>query len=84
MIQRFKATDANRLRQEYNRLVEGLAQQGNLRGMKHECHIYNFCMFKCVRKRFEKISDRDQYGHILCQISNMNHIQICNTKSYSV
>eukprot|EP00250_Pteridium_aquilinum_P029890 c40291_g1_i1 orf=377-2647(-) len=29
-IQKFKATDANRLRQEYNRLVEGLAQQGNL------------------------------------------------------
>lgn len=29
-IEKFKATDANRLRQEYNRLVEGLAQQGNL------------------------------------------------------
>lgn len=29
-IQKFKATDANRLRQEYNRLVEGLAQQGNI------------------------------------------------------
>ena len=29
---RFKATDANRLRQEYNRLVEGLAQRGNLPG----------------------------------------------------
>lgn len=27
---RFKATDAGRLRQEYNRLVEGLAQGGNL------------------------------------------------------
>ncbi|KAJ7531329.1 hypothetical protein O6H91_14G040900 [Diphasiastrum complanatum] len=29
-IERFKATDANRLREEYNRLVEGLAQRGNL------------------------------------------------------
>lgn len=29
---RFKATDANRLRQEYTRLVEGLAQRGNLPG----------------------------------------------------
>lgn len=29
-IEKFKATDANRLRQEYNRLVEGLAQRGNL------------------------------------------------------
>ncbi|XP_024163429.1 general transcription and DNA repair factor IIH helicase subunit XPD isoform X1 [Rosa chinensis] len=29
-IERFKATDAGRLRQEYNRLVEGLAQGGNL------------------------------------------------------
>ncbi|KAI3840738.1 hypothetical protein MKX03_026633 [Papaver bracteatum] len=29
-IDRFKATDANRLRAEYNRLVEGLAQRGNL------------------------------------------------------
>ncbi|KAI7983378.1 General transcription and DNA repair factor IIH helicase subunit XPD [Camellia lanceoleosa] len=27
---RFKATDAGRLRAEYNRLVEGLAQRGNL------------------------------------------------------
>ena len=63
MIQRFKATDANRLRQEYNRLVEGLAQQGNLRGMKRECHTYNCCMCKCVR--FEKISDRDQCGYII-------------------
>ncbi|XP_066365068.1 general transcription and DNA repair factor IIH helicase subunit XPD-like [Miscanthus floridulus] len=27
---RFKATDANRLRAEYNRLVDGLAQRGNL------------------------------------------------------
>ncbi|XP_024529521.1 general transcription and DNA repair factor IIH helicase subunit XPD [Selaginella moellendorffii] len=32
IISRFKETDANRLRQEYNRLVEGLAQQGNLHG----------------------------------------------------
>lgn len=29
-IDRFKATDAGRLRDEYNRLVEGLAQRGNL------------------------------------------------------
>ncbi|KAM1169384.1 hypothetical protein ACFX13_031885 [Malus domestica] len=29
-IERFKATDADRLRKEYNRLVEGLAQGGNL------------------------------------------------------
>lgn len=29
-IDRFKATDAGRLRSEYNRLVEGLAQRGNL------------------------------------------------------
>ncbi|AQK42106.1 DNA repair helicase UVH6 [Zea mays] len=29
-IDRFKATDANRLRAEYNRLVDGLAQRGNL------------------------------------------------------
>ncbi|KAJ6847349.1 putative DNA repair helicase UVH6 [Iris pallida] len=29
-IDKFKATDVNRLRTEYNRLVEGLAQRGNL------------------------------------------------------
>lgn len=29
-IEKFKATDANRLKEEYNRLVEGLAQRGNL------------------------------------------------------
>ncbi|XP_021759272.1 DNA repair helicase XPD [Chenopodium quinoa] len=29
-IERFKATDAGKLRVEYNRLVEGLAQRGNL------------------------------------------------------
>ncbi|GMN48780.1 hypothetical protein TIFTF001_017943 [Ficus carica] len=29
-IDRFKATDASRLRAEYNRLVDGLAQRGNL------------------------------------------------------
>lgn len=29
-IERFKATDAGKLRSEYNRLVEGLAQRGNL------------------------------------------------------
>ncbi|XP_031372658.1 general transcription and DNA repair factor IIH helicase subunit XPD-like isoform X2 [Punica granatum] len=31
-IQRFKATDESRLRAEYNRLVEGLAQRGDLQG----------------------------------------------------
>ncbi|XP_028548310.1 general transcription and DNA repair factor IIH helicase subunit XPD isoform X2 [Dendrobium catenatum] len=30
VIDKFKATDAGRLREEYNRLVEGLAQRGNL------------------------------------------------------
>lgn len=30
MVGRFKATDAGRLRSEYNRLVDGLAQRGNL------------------------------------------------------
>ena len=30
MVGRFKATDAGRLRAEYNWLVEGLAQRGNL------------------------------------------------------
>ncbi|CAO2829815.1 unnamed protein product [Amaranthus hypochondriacus] len=29
-IERFKATDAGKLRAEYNRLIEGLAQRGNL------------------------------------------------------
>ena len=29
MVGRFKETDAGRLRAEYNRLVEGLAQRGN-------------------------------------------------------
>lgn len=33
MVGRFKATDAGRLRAEYNRLVEGLAQRGNLPSM---------------------------------------------------
>lgn len=33
MVGRFKATDASRLRAEYNRLVDGLAQRGNLPGM---------------------------------------------------
>lgn len=33
MVGRFKATDAGRLRAEYNRLVEGLAQRGDLPGM---------------------------------------------------
>lgn len=33
MVGRFKATDAGRLRAEYNRLVDGLAQRGNLPGM---------------------------------------------------
>jgi DNA excision repair protein ERCC-2 len=31
-IDRFKATDAGRLRAEYNRLVEGLALRGDLSG----------------------------------------------------
>ncbi|KAF3793087.1 DNA repair helicase [Nymphaea thermarum] len=30
IVEKFKATDASRLRAEYNRLVEGLAQRGNL------------------------------------------------------
>lgn len=30
LVGRFKATDAGKLRAEYNRLVEGLAQRGNL------------------------------------------------------
>lgn len=33
MVGRFKATDAGRLRAEYNRLVDGLAQRGNLPSM---------------------------------------------------
>lgn len=33
MVGRFKATDAGRLRAEYNRLVEGLALRGNLPSM---------------------------------------------------
>lgn len=33
MVGRLKATDAGRLRAEYNRLVEGLAQRGNLPSM---------------------------------------------------
>lgn len=33
MVGRFKETDAGRLRAEYNRLVEGLAQRGNLPSM---------------------------------------------------
>lgn len=33
LVGRFKATDAGRLRAEYNRLVEGLAQRGNLPSM---------------------------------------------------
>lgn len=33
MVERFKATDANRLKAEYQRLVEGLAQRGDLRGI---------------------------------------------------
>lgn len=33
MVGRFKATDAGRLRAEYNRLVNGLAQRGDLPGM---------------------------------------------------
>lgn len=33
LVGRFKATDAGRLRAEYNRLVEGLALRGDLPGM---------------------------------------------------
>lgn len=33
MVGRFKETDAGRLRAEYNRLVDGLAQRGNLPSM---------------------------------------------------
>lgn len=32
LVGRFKATDAGRLRAEYNRLVEGLALRGDLSG----------------------------------------------------
>lgn len=32
MVERFKATDESRLRAEYQRLVEGLALRGDLRG----------------------------------------------------
>lgn len=32
MVERFKATDESRLRAEYQRLVDGLAQRGDLRG----------------------------------------------------
>lgn len=35
MLGRFKATDANRLRDEYKRLVNGLALSGNLPGMSN-------------------------------------------------
>lgn len=35
MLGRFKATDANRLRDEYKRLVNGLALSGNLAGMSN-------------------------------------------------
>lgn len=35
VVERFKATDANRLKAEYQRLVEGLAQRGDLRGIFH-------------------------------------------------
>lgn len=33
MVGRLKATDAGRLRAEYNRLVDGLAQRGDLPSM---------------------------------------------------
>jgi DNA excision repair protein ERCC-2 len=36
MLGRFKATDANRLRDEYKRLVNGLALSGNLPGMSND------------------------------------------------
>ncbi|CAI7760984.1 unnamed protein product, partial [Closterium sp. NIES-54] len=34
-IERFKATDAERLKEEYRRLVDGLAQRGNLAALTH-------------------------------------------------
>jgi len=45
LVRRFKATDAGRLRAEYNRLVEGLAQRGNL-----PCMLYclPFELLDCV------------------------------------
>lgn len=43
MVGRFKATDADRLRKEYNRLVEGLAQGGNLpRMLIAHSHDFSF------------------------------------------
>lgn len=44
MVERFKATDESRLRAEYNRLVEGLAQRGDLQG-KWICHLINIDIF---------------------------------------
>ena len=41
MVGRFKATDAGRLRAEYNRLVDGLAQRGNLPSMLN-AHLHCF------------------------------------------
>jgi hypothetical protein len=41
LVGRFKATDASRLRAEYNRLVEGLALRGDLPGM----YDVNFVIF---------------------------------------
>lgn len=48
MVGRFKETDAGRLRAEYNRLVEGLAQRGNLPSMLDiviETKLNVFCSY---------------------------------------
>lgn len=50
MVGRLKATDAGRLRSEYNRLVEGLAQRGNLPSMysHHAQSVKLFCILIIV------------------------------------
>lgn len=40
MVERLKATDAGRLHAEYNRLVNGLAQRGDLPGILDSCIIF--------------------------------------------
>lgn len=40
MLGRLKATDAGRLRAEYNRLVEGLAQRGDLPSKLYYHSVY--------------------------------------------
>lgn len=46
MVERLKATDAGRLRAEYNRLVNGLAQRGDLPGILD--HALSFLILKCI------------------------------------